>query len=218
MPSRLQGLENFNWSQYLGIETYVLNDAHSHLVAESKIGVGVGYKNIVLLTLGTGVGGGILINGRLYQGEIGRAGHLGHTSLNQKENTSIAGTPGSLEESIGEYSLEARSFGKFHSTKDLVKAYKNGDTFATWVWLRSVEHLARGMVSTINAFSPQLFILTGGISRAGDALLEPLKSFLDVYEWRPGGFSVDIKLASEGSRYTGALGAALFSIIRKEEQ
>ena len=218
MPERLHGLEDFNWSQFLGLETFVLNDAHAYLIAESKIGVGQGYKNIVLFTLGTGVGGGILINGELYQGEKGRAGHLGHISLNQKENTSIVGTPGSLENSIGECTLEERSFGKYHSTKDLVKAYQDGDNFATWVWLRSLEHLARGIVSAINSFSPQLVILGGGITRAGAALLDPLKDFLEVYEWKPGGFSVDIKLASEGSKYNGAIGAALFSIIRKEEQ
>ena len=216
LPNRLLGLEDFHWGDYLGVETFVLNDAHSHLIAESQVGVGKGYKNVVLLTLGTGVGGGILINGRLYQGELGRAGHLGHLSVNQKEDTSIVGSPGSLEDSIGECTIEQRTYGKFRSTEALVNAFRAGDTFATWVWLKSVEHLARGMVSLINAFSPQLFILAGGITQAGDALLRPLKDLLDVYEWRPGGYATELKVAATGTN-TGALGAAIFARIRKSE-
>jgi glucokinase len=217
LPNRLPGLEGFVWKDYLGIETYVINDAHAHLIAESRFGVGQGYKNAVLLTLGTGVGGGVLIDGRLYQGEVGRAGHLGHLSISLEQETSIVGTPGSLENSIGECTIEKRSFGRFHSTEDLVKAYEEGDPFASWVWLKSVEHLARAIVSVVNAFSPKLIILGGGITQAGESILDPLNSFLDVYEWRPGEQRTQIKLTSAGKN-TGALGAAEFAKIKTKEK
>ena len=215
LPNRLIGLEHFHWGEYLGLKTYVLNDAHAHLIAESRFGVGAGFQNIVLLTLGTGVGGGILIEGKLYQGEKGRAGHLGHTSISEDEGTSIVGTPGSLENAIGECTIEQRTYGRYMSTRELVEAYRRGETFASWVWIHSIQELARAMVSLINAFSPQLFILGGGITQAGDALLKPLNDFMDVYEWRPGGYKTPIKLAALG-QYTGALGAAVFARISEK--
>src|SRR5690606_16141863 len=77
MPGRLNGLENFIWSDYLGEnEVWTMNDAHAALIAESKFGVGKGLPNLVMLTLGTGVGGGILINGELYQVNNQMEGHL----------------------------------------------------------------------------------------------------------------------------------------------
>src|SRR5688572_13637003 len=68
MPGRLQGLENFEWSSWLAAPAWVLNDANAALAAELKFGAAVGRKNVVLLTLGTGVGGAIAIDGRIYQG------------------------------------------------------------------------------------------------------------------------------------------------------
>ena len=85
MPDRLIGIEKFVWKDYLGLETYVINDAHAALFAESRIGIGKGFQNIVMLTLGTGVGGGIMIDGKLMQGQKGRAGHIGHIYLSIKK-------------------------------------------------------------------------------------------------------------------------------------
>ncbi len=196
LPNKLLGLENFIWEDFLGIKTFVLNDAHAALVAESKLGAGKGFQDIVLLTLGTGVGGGVIIDGKLLQGHKGRAGHFGHFSVNQNEEQSIANMPGSLENAIGECSLHRRTYGRFHSTKEVVDAHRQGDNFASWVWLNSVQQLARGIASLINAFSPEVVILGGGITKAGEALMQPLKDFLEVYEWRPGGFQTPIKLGS----------------------
>ena len=91
------GIENFTWKDFLGLETYVLNDAHAALVAESKLGAGKGCENIILLTLGTGVGGGAIVGGKLLQGKKSRAGHFGHISVNQHHGLSVVGSPGSLE-------------------------------------------------------------------------------------------------------------------------
>jgi glucokinase len=156
------------------------------------------------------VGGGIMIDGKLIQGQQGRAGHIGHISINNDYHLGIVKTPGNLERSIGEGTVSERTYGRFPSTKALVEAHLEGDTFATWVWLNSVQALTRGIVSLINAISPEIIILGGGISRSGDALLGPLKDFMDVYEWRPGGFATMIKLANLGN-HAGAVGAALFA-------
>jgi glucokinase len=143
LPNRLFGLENFIWEEYFGTKTLVLNDAHAALMAEAKFGIMQGYKHAVLLTLGTGVGGGIMINGQLYQGLSQMAGHLGHISLNANDDElSILGMSGSLEYAIGNCSIVRRSLGRFQSTHELVRAYQNNDSFATWFWLGSVRKLA----------------------------------------------------------------------------
>lgn len=214
LPNRLNGLENFVWSNYLGETSYILNDAHSALMAEATFGVAKGHKNVVLLTLGTGIGGGLLINGQLYQGLSQMAGHLGHLSLNATDDeVSIVGMPGSLEYAIGNYSVAKRSKGRFESTWQLVEAYRRGDAWASLVWLSSLQKLAVALSSLVNAFSPELIVLAGGITFADDALFEPLKQFMDFYEWRPGGKETPIVQAEFGDM-AGAIGAAGFAMSK----
>jgi glucokinase len=192
----------------------VLNDAQAALMAEVKFGVGRGIKNIVMLTLGTGVGGGILINGELYQGNYQKAGHLGHMTLDvDKEDPGITGMPGTLENAIGDATVSIRSFGRFTSTKTLVQAHLQGDDFATYVWLNSVRKLALGLCSLCNLLSPDLIILGGGITKAGEALYKPLESFIEVYEWKNSGKKTPIQQAFY-SNTAGAVGAAGFAMKR----
>ena len=212
MPGRLAGLENFIWEDYLGAKTFVINDAHAALMAESRLGVLSGYKNAVLLTLGTGVGGAILINGELYQGLNQMAGHFGHTTLNPGDSElSILGMPGSLEYAIGNYSVKRRSLGRFESTHEVVNAYLEDDPFATWLWLDSVRKLAIAIASLANSLSPEIIVLAGGITKAGDALFKPLQSFLDVYEFRPHGPMKTTVKQAKFSDLSGAIGAAVFA-------
>jgi glucokinase len=210
MPGRLQGLENFDWSDYLKNPVRVLNDAHAALLGEAWLGAVAGKRNVFLLTLGTGVGGAILSDGQLLRGTIGRAGHLGHITLNPTGAPDIVNTPGSLEDAIGDSTVVARSDGKFASTRNLVTAHQNGDDFASRVWLDSVRALAAGISSLINVLDPEVVVLGGGIMAAGDELLVPLRSFLNEMEWRPGGHQVPIVPAILGD-YAGALGAAFYA-------
>jgi glucokinase len=212
LPNRLNGLENFDWGKYLNEPTFVLNDAHAALMAEAQFGVAKGKKNVILLTLGTGVGGGILINGQLYQGLSQMAGHLGHITVDaENETQSIVGMVGSLEYAIGNYSVSQRTHGKFSSTWELVEAHRKGDYFATYVWLSSVRKLALAISSLINTLSPEVVVLAGGITLADDALFEPLNTFMDLYEWRPGGKKTEILQAHFGDM-AGAIGAASFAL------
>lgn len=215
MPERLEGLENLVWSDYLHEkEVWVLNDAQAALMAEAKFGVGQGFRNIVMLTLGTGVGGGILINGELYQGNYQMAGHLGHMTLDvDKEDAGITGMPGTLEGAIGDATVAKRSFGKYQTTLALVEAYRHGDAFATYIWLNSVRKLALGICSLCNLLSPDQIILGGGITQAGEALYQPLAGFMAVYEWKSAGKSTPVQQARY-SNMAGAVGAAGFALDR----
>jgi glucokinase len=211
MPGRLAGLEGFDWTKFLKQEVYVLNDAHAALVCESGWGVAKNESNVVMFTLGTGVGGGLLIDGKLFKGFLQRAGHLGHISIDShSDQQDITGISGSLEDAIGEATLKTRSLGKFKTTDDLVSAYNSGDTWATYVWLTSVRKLSLGIVSICNAVSPDLVVLAGGITAAGEQLTGPLSTFMNFYEWRPTGEATPIKIA-KFKEFSGALGAALFA-------
>jgi glucokinase len=214
MPGRMAGIENLYWNEYLEEEeAFVLNDAHAALMAESSFGAGKGLKNIVLLTLGTGVGGGILIDGKLYTGLGLMAGHFGHITIDAGfDEAGITGSPGTLEQAVGNISVYKRSAGRYKSTSELVDAFISGDNFARYVWLNSVRKLSLAICSISNSISPDAVILGGGITNAGDNLFGPLKDFMDVYEWRPGGKKTRI-LQAQYSELSGAVGAAAFALV-----
>ncbi|HYG36949.1 MAG TPA: ROK family protein [Clostridia bacterium] len=209
MPGRLPGLENLIWQEFFGVSHLVpvLNDAQAALLGEVWRGAAKGAHNVVLLTLGTGVGGAAMVDGHLLRGHIGRAGHLGHISLDPRGAPDVTGTPGSLENAIGDCTVQARSGGRFRSTRDLVAAVRKKDKEAREVWLNSVRSLAAGMASLINVLDPEVIILGGGITQAGVALFRPLRDFLQEFEWRPGGSKVRLVSAKLGDR-AGAFGVA----------
>ena len=206
LPGKLEGLEGFNFSEFLGRHSRMINDAHAAMLGELAEGAAQGKRDLVMLTLGTGVGGAILSNGQLLRGRIGRAGHCGHLCLDPSGELSATGTPGSLEDAIGNHSVKQRSNGRFESTLDLINAVNDGDAEAKAIWDKSVEALACGVCSLINIIDPEAVLIGGGIAEVGDLLFEPLAAHLDHIEWRPGGQSVDILHASLGE-WAGAIGA-----------
>ena len=206
-PGKMHGIEGFDWGAFLEREVPVLNDAHAALLGEVWQGAAKGAKDAILLTLGTGVGGAILSDGRLLKGSFGRAGHLGHVSVTEGVERSIFGTPGSLEAAIGNYTVGIRSNGRFSSTREIVEAHCAGNAEATVIWEKSLRILARAITSFINVLDPELVIIGGGITKAGPNLFEPLATYLDEIEWRPAGRRVSIVPAALGE-WAGAYGAA----------
>ena len=213
MPGRLKGLEGLVWSQALHHpETIpVLNDAHAALLGEVSKGVAKGMINVVMLTLGTGVGGAAMVDGHLLKGHIGRAGHLGHISQQVYGPPDICRTPGSLEWNIGNCTIKDRTDGRFASTHELVQASIEGDPFAKGVWNRTIRYLAAGLTSFINILDPEAIVIGGGIAESGNALFEPLQAALDEMEWLVQNHRVSILKASLGE-YAGAYGAAFQSL------
>jgi len=212
MPERLQGIENFDWSKALSKDIKVINDGHSACLAEyESFYRSEGIQHLLMLTLGTGVGGGIIINGKLYQGNLNRAGHVGHMTVDLNGGQTMTNMPGSLEHAVGNFSVSERTNGVYHSVRELVDAYENGNLEAKGWWLESIQKLAVALASLTNILSPELIVLGGGIAAgAGNALLEPLKKFMSDYEWRPGGYQTKITSAKLRG-YAGAIGAAYFA-------
>jgi glucokinase len=206
-PGKMYGIEGFDWGAFLERDVPVLNDAHAALLGEVWQGAAKGATDAILLTLGTGVGGAILSDGRLMKGSFGRAGHLGHVSVTEDDQRSIFGTPGSLEAAVGNYTVGARSSGRFSSTREVVEAHCEGDAQASAIWEKSLRILARAIASFINILDPEIVIVGGGITKAGPILFEPLARYLDEIEWRPAGRRVGIVPAALGE-WAGAYGAA----------
>jgi glucokinase len=208
-PCKMHGIEGFDWTEFLKSPNVipVLNDAHAALLGEVWQGAAAGCRDVVLLTLGTDVGGAILSDGKLLKGTIGRAGHLGHISFFDDGKRSILGTPGSLEAAIGNYNIAKRSGGRFASSLELEKAHCVGDALATELWLKSIRTLARAIASFINLLDPEVVIIGGGIAKSGKILFEPLTNFLDELEWRPGEHWVRVVPAAL-EEWAGTYGAA----------
>jgi glucokinase len=213
LPGKLAGLAGLDWTTALARPAIVpvLNDAHAAILGEAWIGAARGRRHVVMLTLGTGVGGAVISDGRLLRGAIGRAGHIGHLCLDPDGPASITGMPGAIEVMIGDPTIATRTQGKFSSTAALVAAHRAGDADATRIWLRSVKALACAVGSCINLFDPEVVVIGGGIAQAGAALFQPLELELAKIEWRPGGHRVPLVPAALGE-WAGAIGAARQSL------
>ena len=218
MPGRLHGLEGLDWQRFLTAPTPipVLNDAHAALLGEAWMGAAQGLENVFMLTLGTGVGGAAIVDGRLLRGNLGRAGHLGHITLDSRAQNDDVGTPGSLEMAIGNKTLTERSHGRYTSTEILVQHARAGDPKAVALWQESVRGLALGINSLINVLDPEAVILGGGIAQAGPDLFDRLSEILEGHEWRPRGARVRL-LPAALSELAGAYGAARQAILSRQE-
>lgn len=212
MPERLEGIENFDWSGALQRDIRVINDGHSACLAEyESFYRAEGIQDMLMLTLGTGVGGGIIIGGKLHQGHLQRAGHVGHMTLGHKGPQTMTNMPGSLEYAVGNFSVLERTHGTYKNVQELVNAHQKGNAMATLWWLESVEKLAIALASLNNILAPQLIVLGGGIvAGAKESLMAPLRDFMHLYEWRPGKNTVKVTEAKHGG-YAGAIGAAFYA-------
>ena len=215
MQGRVAELQGLDWSVALARPVAVLNDAHAALVAEAAHGAAAGCGNVIMLTLGTGVGGAAMVDGKLLRGHLGRAGHLGHISLNPYGPLDIVNTPGSLEEAIGDCTVRRRSGGRYESTLELVSRLDD-DNVAAEIWSKSIRALACGLASLVNVLDPEVIILGGGIMAAGERLLAPLRQEMNEVEWRPHGRTARIVPAALGE-YAGAIGAA-WNAMQQQQQ
>ena len=175
-----------------GRPTYIANDANAAAYAEAKWGCGVGAESLIAVTLGTGVGGGIILNGKIWEGFNGFAAELGHMVIVANGRHCGCGLRGCLEAYCSATAL-------VHETKRMMKLYpdsimwdivdgdvnridgrtafeanKQGDMAAHQIIEDFVNYLAIGIANIINVFQPSVVCIGGGISGQGDALMKPL--------------------------------------------
>jgi glucokinase len=187
------------------------NDATAAAAAEHRYGAGIGTQNMVYLTISTGVGGGVVIDGQLYRGATGNGGELGHVTIDwHGRECRGCGRRGCLEAyvsgtSISERALEAGA--PRMTAAEVAAAARAGDPLAVQIWDETVAALACGLTSIVNLFEPQLVVLGGGVTRSGDQLLAPLRALVRDGAMAPAGGAAQIVTASLGDR-VGVVGAA----------
>lgn len=202
------------------------NDANCMAYAEWKLGAGQGMDNLVCLTLGTGIGGGIIINNQIVRGKRCSTGELGQTSIYWKGRRGHFGNLGAIEDYIGnnEFALEARlrykAAGKEKELDDCTPTHleryaRSGDPIALGLWEDYARMLGCLIMNMSYALVPDAFIIGGGISKAGDLLFQPLSQCLKEqlfyvhYE--------DLKLLpAEFGNEAGIIGAAMMALEKAD--
>ena len=209
-------------SEAFGLPGALENDATAAAAGEHRCGAGPGARHMVYLTLSTGVGGGVIVDGRLYRGAMGNGGELGHVTVDWEGRPCRGcGRRGCLEAyasgtSIGERAAEALAKGHQQSilaaleqpsAADVAAAARDGDQLAVQVWNETISALACGLTSIVNLFEPEVVVLGGGVTRAGDQLLGPIRQEVEAHAVRPAGSPLAIRQSALGDR-VGIVGAA----------
>ncbi len=212
----------------LGLPATLENDATAAAAGEHRYGAGVGTRNMVYLTVSTGVGGGIVVDGRLYRGATGNGGELGHVTVDCRGRPCHGcGRRGCLEAyvsgtSIAERAREALAASAEPSSlaelpdltaADVAAAALAGDALAREVWEGTIAALACGLTSIVNLFEPELVVLGGGVSSAGEQLLGPVRDCVRADSMQPAGEAARIVRSALGDR-VGVVGAAAIALER----
>jgi glucokinase len=187
------------------------NDATAAAAGEHRWGAGAGVSNMVYLTISTGVGGGVVIDGRLYRGSMGNGGELGHVTVDWHGRPCRGcGRRGCLEAYVSGTSIaeRAREAGLSYGTaEDVAAAARAGDAGAKALWDETVEALACGVTSIVNLFEPELVVIGGGVSRSGEQLIGPVRELVRASTMKPAGEKADIVASAFGDQ-VGVVGAA----------
>ena len=184
-----------------GLKVKITNDANAAALGEAYFGAGKEASSVILLTLGTGVGGGIIINGKVYEGNQGKGAELGHTIIEINGRPCTCGRKGCLE-------AYASATALISDTKEIMKknpdslmwklvnydidlvngktpftAKLQGDTYANEVINQYINYLGEGILNFCNIFRPEIIVLSGGIAQQGKDLLDPLISYCEKNDY-----------------------------------
>ena len=154
----------------LGVPVTLENDANCAAWSEARAGAGIGVRSLACFTLGTGVGGGVIIDGTLWTGASGAAGSLGHIAVDPNGPECRCGQRGCVEQYASATAI-ARRFGR-GSARDAFDAAERGDPDAIAAVDWACDGLAAGVANLIHIVQPNVVVLAGGVAAAGDALLE----------------------------------------------
>ncbi len=207
-----------------GIPTRVDNDVRCAALGELNYGAGIGCENLICITVGTGIGSGLIINGKLVRGASNAAGEIGHIKLDMHGGPLCGcGDRGCLEAfasgpSIVAMAEEYIKGGKSTKYRELAnpditpyivsEAAKQGDPVAKRIFTIVGEYIGIGLASVVNLLNPEKIIIGGGVAAAGDLLLNPIKENLIKRAMPIAGSAVEIVPAKLGNS-AGVIGASL---------
>lgn len=218
-----------------GYPAFMENDANCAALGEYVAGAGKGSRSLVVITLGTGIGGGAILNGQLYTGLNGAGLEVGHMVIDHGGRSCTCGRRGCFETYCSATALirEARSAMENDKSSLLWKlaeqpevingklvfdAYTQGDVTAQTVVGEFLEYLGSGVTSLINVFQPEVFCIGGGLAGAGDAIMAPIRAVVDK-ETYAGNDKLRTRLVrAELGNDAGIIGAALLAKYRPAKE
>ena len=200
-------------SERFSLPVGIDNDANAAALAEWRVGAGRGTRHMVMLTLGTGIGGGLILDGKLFRGSVGAAAELGHIVLDYDgEPCGGACTGHGHFEQLASGRTADRAavevLGEGSSARDLAEAARSGHERAAEAMREIGRRLGAGIGSLANVFNPELVVIGGGFSQALDLLLGPAREVFAEEALPPGRDSVRIVRAELGAD-SGMVGAGL---------
>ncbi|MBI5700566.1 ROK family protein [Candidatus Saganbacteria bacterium] len=206
-PPNLSGWKKVNLKSILEDEfnmpVYVDNDANCAALGEALFGAGVNAKDFLYITVSTGIGGGIIIDRKIYRGKNGSAGEFGHMIIDPSGYKCGCGNYGDLEAMASGTSIRKRSGDDAMAIH--IKAGQ-GDKKALKVIDETTKYLGMGLANLINIFNPELVVVGGGLSNMGELLLKPTRKYAKEYSLPLPYSSVKIVRAKLGSN-SGVMGA-----------
>ena len=216
------------------VDTFLVNDASAAALGEHRLGAGRGVKNLVLVTVGTGIGGGIIISGELYLGACGSAGEIGHMTIDVNGPECSCGNTGCLEmlasgTAVTREAVRRISSGENSSLVEIAggeienitaekvgDAARSGDPLSSDVIAGAANYLGVGLVNLVDIFNPEMIVIGGGMARMGDLLLEPARRVVSERAFPVSSQAMRIVTAQLGND-AGVHGAAIFAFQRKAE-
>lgn len=207
-----------------GLPVYLENDANVAVLGENWKGAGNQEKNVIAITLGTGVGGGIIANGTIVDGENGMAGEVGHMTIDPSGYMCNCGRRGCLETIVSATGIVRQAtqvisknptsklakFVKEHggiTTKDIFQLAGAGDTLSEGIIQHTAEILGVFIANMAVTLNPSKVLIGGGVSKAGDQLLKKIVAVFDTYALPRAGAVCEIKIAQLGND-AGIIGSA----------
>ena len=213
----------------LGKKAFLINDANAAALGELYFGAAKGAHHFIYITISTGIGGGIIIDGEVYTGSIGTAGEVGHMTIDDDGPPCNCGNRGCWEtlasgtamarEARKQIKEGARTSILGYAEGDVEKvtaqvihnAAKEGDSLAKELITRTGYYVGVGLANLVNIFNPELIVIGGGLSNIGDMLLEPAYKVAGERAFKESYRTVRFALAKLG-RDSGVLGAAAFAL------
>jgi len=226
------GWENANLKEDLeakiNIPVFVNNDANLAAYGEVWQGAAKGAKNVICVTIGTGIGSGIVIDGNIYHGNNGMAGEIGHLPINPiSGHLCNCGKIGCLETeasatAIVNYAIEVIKRGKKTiipenpTTKDIFIAAKNGDEIANEAINNAAYNLGLALAQISHALAPDIIVIGGGVSKAGEQILAPIKDYFQQFSLEKLNKQTKIVLAKLENN-AGIMGAAYYAMVKVKQ-
>jgi glucokinase len=217
-------------SEHFRVPVHIDNDANLACLGEWKYGAGKGHKDVLYLTISTGIGGGVICNGHLLQGYHGLAAELGHVTIDPDGPPCSCGYPGHIEAfasgpAIARYANEQLASG-VHSmleegpdlnARDVSQAALQGDTLAIEAFSRAGEYLGIAVANYLHAFDPSIVIFGGGVSQVGDLLFRPFEESLRKRVFHPRYLEDLVITRAALGDDAGLLGALALARISEED-